>query len=52
MIETLVLPGQPRRFVVTNTRCVVLVTHDMRLAQKIQQALEQQPQPEICRVRV
>jgi predicted ABC-type transport system involved in lysophospholipase L1 biosynthesis ATPase subunit len=52
MIETLVLPGQPRRYIVNNGHRVVLVTHDAQWAQRIQQALLQLPQPHRYQVRV
>jgi hypothetical protein len=52
MIETLVLPHHGRRWIVTNTRQVVLVTHDHDLAQRTAQALRQLPDPQLYRMRV
>jgi hypothetical protein len=52
MIETLVLPHYGRRWIVTNTRQVVLVTHDHDLAQRTAQALSQLPDPQRYRMRV
>jgi len=52
MIETLVIPGQPRRYLVNNGRRVVLITHDQRFAERIQQALRQLDQPQHYQVRV
>ena len=39
IIETLCVFGQPKRYIVTNTNRVVLVTYDYRVATRIAQAL-------------
>jgi hypothetical protein len=35
IIETLYVSGDPKRYVVTNTDKIILVTHDIRFAEKI-----------------
>jgi hypothetical protein len=40
IIQTLALPFQPVRYVVTNTDKIVLVTHDYHYAQKLAQILQ------------
>ena len=42
IIETLVLPYQPVRYVVTNTEKIVLVTHDLKVANLIANSLDKQ----------
>ena len=45
IIQTLVLPHQPVRYVVTNTKQVILVTHDYKFANKIASAIQQIENP-------
>lgn len=52
MIETLVLQGWPRRYMVNNGQRIVLITHDPRWAQRVEQALRQLDQPQQYQVRV
>ena len=52
IIETLCVFGKPKRYVVTNTEKVVLVTHDYRLAEIIARAILQQENPENFYVRM
>ena len=42
IIETLYLLGEPKRYVVTNTEKIVLVTYDYRFAEKIVASLNKQ----------
>lgn len=41
IIETLVMPHQPIRYVVTNTEKIILVTHDFKYANKIANVIMQ-----------
>lgn len=45
IIQTLVLPYQPVRYVVTNTEKIVLVTHDYKFALKISTAINSTGNP-------
>jgi len=46
IIETLFVSGQPKRYVVTNTEKIILVTHDIRYAEKIAYSIGQMTDPE------
>jgi len=46
IIEHLDLPGQPKRYVVTNTVKIVLVTHDYKVAEKYARSIEGKDHPE------
>ena len=39
IVETLVLPYQPVRYLVTNTEKIILVTHDYKYANKVAAAI-------------
>ena len=39
IIETLVLPLEPVRYLVTNTERIILVTYDYKFAKKIESAI-------------
>lgn len=41
IMEILVLPYQPVRYVVTNTKKIILVTHDYKYANKIENVIRQ-----------
>ena len=45
IIETLILPYQPVRYVVTNTERIILVTHDYKFANKIANAISKIENP-------
>ena len=45
-METLAVLYQPRRYVVTNTEKIILVTYDFKLAYAVSQAIMQQDDPE------
>ena len=46
IIEDLSLAGQPKRYIVTNTKKIVLVTYDYRIAQKFAQSIKDKDQPD------
>ena len=52
IIETLCVFGQPKRYVVTNTEKIVLVTHDIRFAESIAHGIEKQTDPATFYVRI
>jgi len=41
IVEILVLPYQPVRYMVTNTEKIILVTHDYKYANKVASAINQ-----------
>ena len=45
IVETLVVPYQPVRYLVTNTEKIILVTHDYKYANKIAQAIKSLDNP-------
>ena len=45
IIQTLVLPYQPVRYVVTNTEKIILVTHDYKYALKVAASIDHQTDP-------
>lgn len=52
IIQTLVMPHNPVRYVVTNTEKVILVTHDYKFAMKIAKILLAVQNPERLKVKV
>lgn len=44
-MEMLFIPGQPKRYVVTNSEKIILVTHDLRFAEKISYIISQMDAP-------
>ena len=52
IVETLVLPYQPVRYLVTNTEKIILVTHDYKYANKLASAIEQLSDPKSFVVRL
>jgi hypothetical protein len=46
IVETLVVPYQPVRYLVTNTKKVILVTYDKKFADKIADAIRTLENPE------
>lgn len=52
IVETLVLQHQPRRYLVTNTERIVLVTHDFHYANRVAAAMQQLDRPAQYTVRV
>lgn len=52
IIQTLALPQQPIRYMVTNTERIILVTYDYHFAKKIANAIEQTENPTKFYVRV
>jgi ABC-type polar amino acid transport system ATPase subunit len=46
-METLVLPYQPVRYLVTNTEKIILVTHDFKYANKIAGAISKLENPKV-----
>jgi len=51
IMEILVLPYQPVRYMVTNTEKIILVTHDYKFANKISEAIKQLDDPKKFYVR-
>ena len=47
IMETLVLPYQPVRYLVTNTEKIILVTHDYKYANKIASAISKLENPKV-----
>jgi|688.fasta_scaffold393582_3 hypothetical protein len=45
IVETLVVPYQPVRYLVTNTKKVILVTYDYNFAKKIANAIQKLEMP-------
>ena len=45
IIQTLVLPYQPVRYVVTNTEKIILVTHDYKYANKLASVISRLEDP-------
>ena len=45
IIEELVIGGWPRRYVVTNTRNIVLVTYDPKYANRVAESLRKHEDP-------
>ena len=45
IIQTLALPLEPIRYMVTNTERIILVTYDYNFARKITSAIRQQENP-------
>ena len=52
IIQTLVMPHNPVRYVVTNTERIILVTHDYKYAQFIANAIEKLENPSRFYMRV
>ena len=52
IIQTLVMPYNPVRYVVTNTERIILVTHDYNYAQFIANAIEKLENPSRFYMRV
>jgi hypothetical protein len=52
IIQTLALPLQPIRYLVTNTERIILVTYDYKFAKKIETALKQHENPTKCYVKI
>jgi len=52
IVEILVLPYQPVRYLVTNTEKIILVTHDYKYANKLASAIEQLNDPKSFVVRL
>lgn len=45
IVETLVVPYQPVRYLVTNTEKIILVTHDYKFANKVADAIRSLENP-------
>ena len=45
IVESLNLPGQPKRYVVTNTKKIVLVTYDPKYANRVAESLKEHEDP-------
>lgn len=52
IMEMLVLPYQPVRYVVTNTEKIILVTHDYQFAQKLTNTLNLLENPDKFYVKI
>jgi hypothetical protein len=52
IIETLVLPLEPVRYLVTNTERIILVTYDYKYAQKLANIIDKLENPRQFYVRV
>lgn len=45
IMETLCVPGWPKRYIVTNTEKVILVTYDIRFAESMAHSIKQLENP-------
>ena len=52
IVETLAIPHQPVRYLVTNTEKIILVTHDYHFACKIAGAIQKLDNPSKFTVRI
>lgn len=52
IMETLYVFGQPKRYVVTNTDKIILVTHDIKFAEQIANSINQLNEPKKYYVRL
>ena len=52
IVETLVLPYQPVRYLVTNTEKIILVTHDYKYANRIADAIRSLENPNSYTVKI
>lgn len=46
LVEVLAAAHQPKRYVVTNTEKIILVTHDLKFAEKIADSIKHLEDPE------
>ncbi len=44
-METLCVPGYPKRYIVTNTDRVILVTYDIKVAESMAESIKQLENP-------
>lgn len=51
-METLYVFGQPKRYVVTNTDKIILVTHDIKFAEQIANSINRLDEPKKYYVRL
>ena len=52
IVQKLVLPYQPVRYLVTNTEKIILVTHDYKFANKIANAINNLENPRAYTVKI
>jgi len=52
VMQTLAMPHQPVRYVVTNTERIILVTHDYRYAISVAKTISQLERPERFYMRI